>query len=47
MFVEDQTILDIENTYKIEFEHSNDLINLSLVSLTQPSTQLENEIQNE
>ena len=47
MFVEDQTILDIEKKNKIKSKHSDDLIDLSSVSLTQPSTQIENEVQDD
>ncbi|XP_022151008.1 uncharacterized protein LOC111019029 [Momordica charantia] len=47
VFVEDQTIEDINKTDKIEFQHSDDLIDLDSVPLTQPSMQTENEVQND
>ena len=47
VFVEDQTIADIEKIDEPESKHSDNLIDLSLTSLTQTSTQIEDEVQNE
>ena len=47
VFVEDQTIADIEKIDELESKHSDNLIDLSSTSLTQSSTQIEDEVQNE
>ena len=47
IFVEDQTIADIEKIDEPESKHNDNLIDLSLTSLTQPFTQIEDEVQNE
>ena len=46
IFVEDQTIANIEKIGELESKHSDNLIELSSTSLTQPSTQIEDEVQN-
>ena len=43
MFMEDHTIQDIEKTNAIEFQHSDNLIDLDPVPLTHLPTQVENE----
>ena len=43
----DQTIANIEKINKPKSKHTDTLIDLSSASLTQPSTQTEDEIQNE
>ena len=43
MFMEDHTIQDIEKTNAIEFQHSDNLIDLDPVPLTHLPTQVEDE----
>ena len=47
VFVEDQTIADIKKIDEPKSKHSNNRIDLSSTSLTQLSTHIEDEVQNE